>query len=194
MQTEITTKVLMTNAELYSLLEKHGFDLVEEYTLNDTYYSSLGGKEKVKEIDYQTLIRSSMVVRKVTESEGIYEECLIYKNKKFDECGNVIGESKVRLKVESCEKLNLLLTSAGFESWCKVVNNSKCYKKGEAEILVQEVENLGTFIEIEEFKSMENLSNEEKFISLIEFVKSLNIVTDSEYSAKKPYLLLHLND
>lgn len=194
MQTEITTKVLMANAELYTLLEKHGFTLVEEYTLNDTYYSSLGGKDKVKEIDYQTLIRSSMVVRKVTENEGSGEECLIYKNKKFDECGNVIGESKIRLKVESCEKLNLLLTSAGFESWCKVVNNSKCYKKGEAEILVQEVENLGTFIEVEEFKSMENLSNEEKFTALIEFVKSLNIVTDSEYSAKKPYLLLHLND
>ena len=84
MQTEITTKVLMTNSELYALLEKHGFDLVEEYTLNDTYYSSLGGKDKVKEIDYQTLIRSSMVVRKVTESEGSGEECLIYKNKKFE--------------------------------------------------------------------------------------------------------------
>ena len=79
MQTEITTKVLMTNEALYKLLDDEGFTFEGAYDIEDTYYSSLGGKEKVKEIDYQTLISHSMIVRKVTsELEG--EECLIYKN------------------------------------------------------------------------------------------------------------------
>lgn len=193
MQTEITTRVLMTNEALYKLLDDEGFTFEGAYEIEDTYYSSLGGKEKVKEVDYQTLISHSMIVRKVTsDDEG--EECLIYKNKKFNDKGNVIGENKIRLKVDSCDRLNLILKTSGFESWCKVINCSKWFKKGEIEIIVQEVEDLGTFIEVEEYESIAHLSDEEKFGALIKLVESLNIKTDSEYSVKKPYMLLHIDD
>ena len=193
MQTEITTRVLMTNEELYKLLKDEGFIFEGSYDIRDTYYSSLGGREQVKSCDYQTLISKSMIVRDVTSSEG-GEQALIYKNKKFDEFGNVIGESKLRLQVEDCAKLNMLLKQTGFESWCTVVNCSKWFKRGEIEIIVQEVENLGTFIEIEEYESIAHLKDEEKFAALIKLLDELNIKTTDEYSIKKPFMLLHLDD
>lgn len=193
MQTEITTRVLMTNEELYKLLDDEGFTFEGSYEIEDTYYSSLGSKEEVKKYDYQTLISKSMIVRNVTSDDG-GEQALIYKNKKFDDLGNVIGENKLRLQVEDCGRLNMILTQTGFESWCKVYNCSKWYKRGELEIIVQEVENLGTFIEIEEFESISHLSDEEKFNALIKVLDELNIKTTDEYSIKKPFMLLHLDD
>lgn len=193
MQTEITTRVLMTNEELYKLLDDEGFTFEGSYEIEDTYYSSLGSKEEVKKYDYQTLISKSMIVRNVTSDDG-GEQALIYKNKKFDDLGNVIGENKLRLQVEDCGRLNMILAQTGFESWCKVYNCSKWYKRGELEIIVQEVENLGTFIEIEEFESISHLSDEEKFNALIKVLDELNIKTTDEYSIKKPFMLLHLDD
>ena len=63
MQTEITTRVLMTNEELYKLLDDEGFTFEGSYEIEDTYYSSLGSKEEVKKYDYQTLISKSMIVQ-----------------------------------------------------------------------------------------------------------------------------------
>ena len=46
------------------------------------------------------------------------------------------------------------------------------------------------FLEIEEFKGMENLKSDEKFGALKKIAESLELPLGNDFSAKKPYLFL----
>ncbi len=193
MQTEVTVKVLMTKQNLVKLLEKNGYEKTETFDLVDTYYSSLGDAEAVKNIDYQTLISKSFIVRNVVDAASTSQK-IIYKNKQFDDANNIIGETKLCTNIEETSTLNLILKSAGLKSWCEVKDHAKIYVLNEIELILQEVDNLGLFLELEEYKSIENLSNEEKFETLKNVIKDLNIKTTEEYSIKKAYMLLHKDE
>lgn len=47
------------------------------------------------------------------------------------------------------------------------------------------------FLEIEEFKGMENLKSDEKFGVLKKIAESLELPLGNDFSAKKPYLFLN---
>ena len=64
------------------------------------------------------------------------------------------------------------------------------YVDGERTIIIGTVQGLdGTFIEIEEYDSIKDKSEKEKFEILIDFVNSLGFKTGGEYSCKKIYML-----
>ena len=67
-------------------------------------------------------------------------------------------------------------------------NHSFVYSVDGIEFAIQEVEDLGTFIECEENNSIENLSDSEKFEFLKRFVYSLDFNIGNNFSVKKVYM------
>jgi len=171
-----------------SALEK-GFQFVESYNNHDTYYTNIS-KDDLKKVNYKKLIDSSMIVRHIT-SENWEVKKLVYKKKTLDNSGNVIEEIKTNVNVDDTNKLNTIFTNMGLTCWCDFVNENNEFKKGEIVLNIQYVKELGVFAEIEEFDSIKNKSDKEKFNILIDIINSLGFDIGDDYSCKKPYIYLY---
>lgn len=187
--TEICVQAYTTLEELQRKLENAGFEFVENYNNSDTYFSTLS-KRDIKKLDYKALLDSSLIVRHI-EGDNCDIKNLVYKKKTLDENGNVIKEIKTKLKIDDIDKAKQMFSSLGLTCWCDYVNQNYEYKKGEISIVVQYVDSLGVFIEIEEFNSIKDKSDKEKFAILKDIVNSLNLPLGSDFSCKKPYMFLN---
>lgn len=187
--TEICVQVYATLEELQRKLENAGFEFVENYNNADTYFSTLNEND-VENVDYKTLLDSSLIVRHIV-GDSCDIKNLVYKKKTLDENGNVIKEIKTKLKIDDVDKAKQMFSSLGLTCWCDYINHNYEYKKGEISIIVQYVDNLGVFIEIEEFNSIKDKSDKEKFAVLKDLVNSLNLPLGSDFSCKKPYMYLN---
>lgn len=187
-ETEITVQVFNPFEEINDILLNKGFKLLENYQLNDWYFSRL---ENVKEMPYLNLLNNSFLVRQIlTDKEKIK---LCYKQKELDEKGNVINEEKTNASVSSLSDALEIFNKAGLNNYCVVKNNSYVYKKDEIYFLVQVIENLGIFIEYEEDESMKDMNEKQKFNHMVSIVNSLGLKLGKDYSCKKVYMLLHNN-
>lgn len=187
--TEICVQAYTALEELQRKLENAGFEFVENYNNSDTYFSTLS-KRDIKKLDYKALLDSSLIVRHI-EGDNCDIKNLVYKKKTLDENGNVIKEIKTKLKIDDIDKAKQMFSSLGLTCWCDYINHNYEYKKGEISIIVQHVDSLGVFIEIEEFNSIKDKSDKEKFAILKDIVNSLNLPLGSDFSCKKPYMFLN---
>ena len=187
--TEICVQAYTTLEELQRKLENAGYEFVENYNNSDTYFSTLS-KRDIKKLDYKALLDSSLIVRHI-EGDNCDIKNLVYKKKTLDENGNVIKEIKTKLKIDDIDKAKQMFSSLGLTCWCDYVNQNYEYKKGEISIIVQYVEDLGVFVEIEEFNSIKDKSDKEKFGILKDIVNALKLPLGLDFSCKKPYMFLN---
>ena len=187
--TEICVQAYTALEELQRKLENAGYEFVENYNNSDTYFSTLS-KRDIKKLDYKALLDSSLIVRHI-EGDNCDIKNLVYKKKTLDENGNVIKEIKTKLKIDDIDKAKQMFSSLGLTCWCDYVNQNYEYKKGEISIVVQYVEDLGVFVEIEEFNSIKDKSDKEKFGILKDIVNALKLPLGLDFSCKKPYMFLN---
>ena len=187
--TEICVQAYTTLEELQRKLENAGFEFVENYNNSDTYFSILNEND-VENVDYKILLDSSLIVRHIV-GDSCDIKNLVYKKKTLDENGNVVKEIKTKLKIDDIDKAKQMFSSLGLTCWCDYINHNYEYKKGEISIIVQYVDSLGVFIEIEEFNSIKDKSDKEKFAVLKEIVNGLQLPLGSDFSCKKPYMFLN---
>ena len=170
-----------------SALDK-GFVFSESYNNFDTYYSTIS-EEDLKTVPYKKLLDNSIIVRNIV-GENCDIKNIVYKKKTLDDQGNVIEEIKTKLNIDNIDKAKLIFNSLGLTCWCDFINQNNEYKKGEVVLNIQHVKELGTFIEIEEYESIKNKSDEEKFSILVDVINSLGFPIGTDYSCKKPFMYL----
>lgn len=184
-ESEITVQIFNSFDEVDNILKNQGYKMIENYQLNDWYFSKFSD---VKDIEYIKLLNNSFLVRQVIGSEE--EVKLLYKKKEVDEFNNVISEEKIKTKIDSLNNSIDIFKRAGLNNYCIVKNNTYIYKKDAICFAVQLIENLGIFIEYEEDDTMLNLSEKEKFNKMINVVNSLGLKLGDDYFCKKVYMLL----
>ena len=189
-QTEITVQIFDKIENVIKKIESLGFSWKDTFTGKDFYYSTLE-KEKISKASYKELLDTSIIVREFhKKSTDKLQTMLVHKKKVLDEKGRVVGEDKTSLSVESSKLAQKLLSSAGLENWMSLCQQNNFFVSGEVTVIIGTVEGLdGTFIEIEEYESIKNKSEKEKFEILCEFVSSLGFETGGDYSCKKIYML-----
>lgn len=188
--TEICIQVQETFKQAKDILIKSGFKFEESYTNFDTYYSTIASSE---DCEYQMLLKNSIVVKHIV-GDNYDVKNVVYKNKTLDTDGNVIDEVKTKIKVDDIEKTKQIFKNLGLNCWCDYAVENFEMKNGELVVNLQHVENLGTFVEIEEYPSIKSLSDIEKFKILKNIVKDLGFeMIGNDYSCKKPYMFLSKN-
>ena len=189
-ETEITVQVFDELLDIEKVLVKNGYHKKEEYCLHDHYFTKF---EDAKIVDYKTLLASSILIRTIKQDEKC-THCMIYKNKKLDQNGNVSSEEKIRVKIDNEQNCIKILKSAGLNNWCNLKNDSIVYAdESGSEIALQVVNGLGIFIEMEEDSSIANLSEKQKFEYLKNKIAAFGFKLSHDYSFKKPYMILHSN-
>lgn len=186
--TEICVRVYEDLENTKQKLLKLGYEFEEFYANHDIYFTALT-KNEVKKVGYKNLLKKSLIIRNI-KGENLDIKNIVYKNKTLDDKGNVISEIKTKIKIDDVDKAKQVFANIGLNCWCDYVNENYAFKKGDVSLILQYVKELGVFLEIEEFKGMENLKSDEKFGVLKKIAESLELPLGDDFSAKKPYLFL----
>ncbi|MBE7075308.1 MAG: hypothetical protein E7376_04950 [Clostridiales bacterium] len=184
-ETEITVQVFNSIDEIKQMLMLKEFEILEEYNLNDFYFSKFS-KQELNNFEYKDLLKNSFIVREVLDDNP--KTLLIYKNKIVDENNIVISEEKIKIKVEDLNNILNIFEKIGLNCWCTLNQNMIVYKKDNIKFTLQNVQGLGTFIECEEDNTMAMLNEYEKINLMLNNLKSLGFEMGSDYSCKKVYM------
>lgn len=191
-QTEITVQIFDDIKIVEQKLLDLGFIYTETFSGKDYYFSTCD-KKQLKTLSYKNLLDSSIIVRDFSKLVAKTNQTLIvHKLKNIDDLGNVISEEKTSFDASSFNSAVKLFSNAGLFNWLKLKQKNSFYKKDEVTIIVGTVENLdGCFIEIEEYPSIKEKSESEKFEILKQFVINLGFSIGNDFSCKKAFMLFN---
>jgi len=114
---------------------------------------------------------------------------LAYKVDNFDEKGTWIYSDEYETEVKDFNTTNKIIELLGFTKLIELENKKYTFETKEYEIVLEEVKELGLFLETE-LKNPENLDPKKVKIQINEFIKSLGLKTSKEINAGKPELML----
>ncbi len=186
-ETEVTVQVFNDFEETCAILAARDFELADRFVIKDRYYSGLAN---AKDLPYGELIKNSFLVREII-CEKETSAFLIYKQKDIDEKGVVIAEEKVKVSIGDPEKADRIFGLSGIDSYCEIENSTCVFKKGSICLALQDVRDLGLFIEYEEDETMKALDPVRKTELLKEVLTGLGLKLGSDFSCKKVYMKLH---
>ena len=191
MQSEITVQVLCDRETLFQLLRSKGFKYMAKLNIHDYYYTHMSMD---KNIDFKDLASNSFLLRDLrcadfkSRKKSIMYTRLTYKKKEFDLNNKVVSEKKIATDICDVGTANIILQSAGLTNWCTKHAIGYGFIRGGQYILVQEVEGLGLYMEVEQFDYQKG-SEDEILDELVEFVNELEIPVGTNYHESISYLL-----
>ena len=178
---EIEVEVAFDNSkeEVMEILSK--YEYIGEKDICDTYYYDPLRNNLQPEYDLR--LNETFRVRKTKD------KCfLTYKKQHFE--GKLwIYSDEYETKVENANTIEKIIEMLGLEPLIKVHNIRRVYKYGNLEIELEDVKNLGIFIEVEKLSTTET---EEMTIKeeIRNFIRSLNLKNVRELNiGKNQYLL-----
>ena len=187
METEITVQVFVDEDEAIKAILGLGFEKLRDFYMNDSYFSRYS-TNKLKKMQYKNVIKNSFLVREFIGDDD--KVLLIYKNKVIKN-DVVLMEEKVNAKLDAKENTVKILKLAGLNNWCNANQHLTIFSKDGFEFALQNVENLGLFIEYEEDESIKGLEPQEKIEKMVVKLKSLGLKLGDDYGCKKPFMILH---
>ena len=145
-ENEITVEVDTDLDSLIKILEGRGFELKEEYDLNDIYLINKNDKQG----DYLEMLSKCVLIRDILEDSG-ETKMLTYKYKEYNEKKEITKQGKVKVKIDDIDKAKQLFENLGFEELIKINDHMLVYATDHEELVVQNVNNgKHIYIEVED--------------------------------------------
>ena len=183
MEKEITVEINTSYEELDKILKEKGFNIIQEYTINDTYMIN-------KDIDLSKLSKLEILFNCVLVRDIIpFVKYLTYKYKEFDTNGNITCQKKFDCPIEDVDKAIEFMKAINYKVLFNLNDKLIVYANDKIELAVQLVDN-HIYIEVEDncerinvkFNSIEEMKNE---------LDSYNLPYDkSNYFVKKAEIKL----
>lgn len=186
---EICVKCLKTKDEVVEDLKKQGFEIKEDFVLDDIYYVK---KEKNISLDNSNeLLSNYVLLRQAAHRNAIYFQL---KEKQFDESGNILSQSSCKCEITDKEKGITFIENLGYKELLKLKDHNILMSNGKNEIYIQDVENLGVYLEMEQKNIHTDNNNGKNIDEMINNLNSYNIDIDqNNYFVKKAYDMLEKN-
>ena len=125
--------------ELEQHLKKQGFQEIRSFTQQDEYFNH-------PERDFQKT-DEALRIRREQHNDGTSHCCITYKGANDSHIGQSRRELETR--VEDEHKMRQILQALGFQSVAEVKKRRKEYKKEDLTVCLDELDGLGSYVEIE---------------------------------------------
>lgn len=168
----------------------------KQIVLNKLKNFNFAGKKKVLDIYFYDEKRDSLKAK-----EGRLTECfrlrkkqkinyLTYKVDKFDKNGKWLYSEEEETEIKDFDIAIKIISNLGLKPLAEIDNIKYTYYTKEYEIVLEEVKNLGLFLEVERLKveDKENIVDVKK--EIFNFIQSLDIKVGEELNSGKPELML----
>ncbi|MDD4795825.1 MAG: hypothetical protein PHG03_04645 [Bacilli bacterium] len=141
---EITVKVNCSYEKLHSDLISKGFNIVEEYQVNDIYM--LDKNININNIPVRELLKKCILIRDIV---GITKK-LVYKYKETNDLGEITRQTKYECAIEDINDAEMFMKQIGYKDLIKIDDKCIVYSNNEMVLVVQVVNNHHLFIEMED--------------------------------------------
>jgi len=172
------------------------YDSKENVLKKLNQFKSIGIKETL-DIYFQDPLRQNLQLR---ENKRLLEcfrvrkkgdKCfLTYKEDHFDEKGTWLYSDEHEIQASNFEILTNIIRRLGLKELITIDNKKHTFITDKFEIVLEEVKNLGLFLEVELLKECEENEITEKKKEIQEFISFLNLNTSEELNEGKPELML----
>jgi len=188
---EITVEVLCDKDTLFKLLKDKGFSYRGELLIDDYYYTHV---PMSGDVEFRELLSNSFLLRnlrcndKKSKAKSVMYHRLVYKKKEYDINDRVISERKISTELPDTRVANEIFQQAGMTNWCVKNVTAYDYRRKDLQVLVQEVEGLGLFLEMEQPESITGTADE-VLDKLVEILNNIEIPVGPDYHVSIAYLL-----
>lgn len=182
---EICLKSNVSFEEIKNIMFDMGFKVQEDFQMNDIYMIN---KDVDISLDNKDIIfKDNILVRETVGKRTL----LVNKIKKLDDNGVVIGERKVKCPIADSLSGYNFLCSIGYKKVFELKDHNLLVTNGVNEIYIQDVEGLGTYIEMEQKNLLLKNTNGDTIEELVNTIKKYNLPLDySDISVKKALEML----
>lgn len=171
-EVEITCEVFQNIPEIIEILKAYEFNYVEEFTLDDIYMENTNSHE----FSYKDeKIRDTLIIRYVNEKD----KKIICKKRNYDDNGIQISTDKTILKVKDIEEAEKFLNKLGYNRYLRMIDKNYKYQNKDYIAYIQEVEDLGIFLELE--AKNKNIMPD----TLIKYIQKLGLKIGTEFDIRK---------
>lgn len=128
MNNEITVKLNCDIKEICQILKSIGFQCVEHYLLDDTYY--IPNTIDIKKLTEREILKNAIILRDVTGYMEKYKITkLTYKKKEIDEQGKIIKQGKVECSISNKEEGSNFLKAINYFEIMNIKEIDTIFKK-----------------------------------------------------------------
>ena len=178
---EITVKIKYNLDELYNILEKKDFKIVDKFSKDDAYF--VPNEIDLDKTNSREILMQAVLVRDITgKISNRRTKKMTFKIKKFDEYGNILSQSAVNCDILNTDDAKKLLNAIGYQEIMNIKENDIVYEKDGLQLAIKDIENGDNLIEVETTESAD-LNTIEKLIKKINEIE-IPIYTDN-YFVKK---------
>ena len=182
---EICLKSNVPFEELKNFMFDKGFKVQEDFQMNDIY---MIGKDVDITLDNKDIIFKDNILVRETVGKRIL---LVNKIKELDDNGVVIWERSVKYPIKDSLSGYNFLCSIGYKKVFELKDHNILVTNGVNEIYLQDVEGLGTFIEMEQKNLLLKNTNGDTIEELVANIKKYDLPLDySNISVKKALEML----
>lgn len=179
---EITVKIKCELQELYKILEEKGFNIVDEFTMDDTYF--IPDSLEIEKMSSRDILKKAVLVRYIVDkTTGVIKKKITFKRKEIDNNGNILNQEAINCDVKDVEDAKKILEAIGYKKLINIKERDIVYSKNGFELAIKDVENGEKLIEIETEVDNPELDNLEKIKRKISEI-NIPIYTDN-YFVKK---------
>lgn len=139
---EITVKIKGTLENLYNILEKKQFKIIEKFSLDDTYF--IPQNLNFDKLSTREILSKAVLIRDVKNKRK-----LTFKKKEIDLEGNIISQEEINCEVFNIEDARNFMKAIGYYEIMRIKENDIVYGKNGFELAVKDIENAEKLIEVE---------------------------------------------
>lgn len=158
---EITVKIKCELQELFIILEQKGFNIIDEFTMDDTYFIPFN--LEIEKMSSRDILKKAVLVRYIVDkTTGVIKKKITFKRKEIDNNGNILNQEAINCDVKEVEDAKRILEAIGYKKLINIKERDIVYAKNGFELAIKDVENGEKLIEIETEVDNPELNNIEK--------------------------------
>lgn len=158
---EITVKIKCELQELYKILEQKGFNIIDEFTMDDTYF--IPDSLEIEKMSSRDILKKAVLVRYIVDkTTGVIKKKITFKRKEIDNNGNILNQEAINCDVKDVEDAKRILEAIGYKKLINIKERDIVYSRNGFELAIKDVENGEKLIEIETEVDNPELDNLEK--------------------------------
>lgn len=178
---EITLKIKCELNEFYKIIEEKGFKIIDEFSMDDTYF--VPKEVDLDKTDIRYTLSKALLVRDIIGKMSNKRTKLItFKIKNFDEAGNILNQESINCNILEIEDAKKLLKVIGYKEIMNIKENDVVYEKDGFQLAVKDIKDGDNLIEIETEENDE-IDTIEKLIQKVNKM-GIPVYTD-DYFVKK---------
>lgn len=184
MKNEITVRVNCSESELINILKNKGFNLIDKFNVNDTYY--INKNKKLNKITLNDFLKEYVLLRYIKQYKKSYfkdyydEFKITYKTKSIASNGDIINQNKYDCKIFDINEGKRLLTALGYKELFTIREKAVRYYDGRINLEIKSVEDGNILVELEANKELNTIEK------LKQEINNLDIpIDESNFFVKK---------